>query len=51
MGGISNFQIEDTFKKIGDEDLLENTFGVFTSNYMNKFINHAAMIKENTLLS
>ena len=46
MGGISNFQIEDTFKKIGDEDLLENTFGVFTSNYMNKFINHAAMTSD-----
>ena len=46
MGGISNFQIEDTFKKIGDEDLLENIFGVFTSNYMNKFINHAAMISD-----
>ena len=46
MGGISNFQIEDTFKKVGDEDLLENIFGVFTSNYMNKFINHAAMISD-----
>ena len=46
MGGISNFQIEDTFKKIGDEDLLENIFGVFTSNYMNKFINHAAMTSD-----
>ena len=44
MGGISNFQIEDAFKKIGDEDLLENFVGVFPSNYMNKFINHAAMI-------
>ena len=43
MGGISNFQIEDAFKKIGDEDLLENFVGVFPSNYMNKFINHAAM--------
>ena len=46
MGGISNFQIEDAFKKIGDEDLLENFVGVFPSNYMNKFINHAAMISD-----
>ena len=46
MGGISNFQIEDAFKKIGDEDLLENVVGVFPSNYMNKFINHAAMISD-----
>ena len=27
MGGISNFQIEDAFKKSDDEDLLENIFG------------------------
>ena len=46
MGGISNFPIEDAFKKIGDEDLLENFFWVFPSNYMNKFINHAAMISD-----
>ena len=45
MGGISNFQIEDAFKKIDDEDLLNNFVGVFPSNYMNKFINHAAMIE------
>ena len=46
MGGISNFQIEDAIKKIGDEDLSENFVGVFPSNYMNKFINHAAMIED-----
>ena len=46
MGGISNYQIEDAFKKIGDEDLLKNFVGVFPSNYMNKFINHAAMISD-----
>ena len=46
MGGISNYQIKDAFKKIGDEDLLENFVGVFPSNYMNKFINHAAMISD-----
>ena len=54
MGGISNFQIENTIKKIGDEDLLDNFVGVFPSNYMNRFINHSAMIeekRENTLLS
>ena len=46
MAGISNYQIEDTFKKYGDEDLLENFVGVFPSNYMNKFINHDAMISD-----
>ena len=46
MGGISNYQIEDAFRKIGDEDLLENFVGVFPSNCMNKFINHAAMISD-----
>ena len=46
MGGISNFQIEEAFKKINDEDLLDNFVEVFPSNYMNKFINHAAMIED-----
>ena len=46
MGGISNFQIENTIKKIGDEDLLDNFVGVFPSNYMNRFINYSAMIEE-----
>ena len=27
-------------------DLLENFVGAFPSNYMNKFINHAAMIED-----
>ena len=46
MAGISNFQMEEAFEKIGDEDLLENFVGVFPSNRMNRFINHAAMISE-----
>ena len=46
MACISNFQIEETFEKIGDEDLLENFAGVFPSNRVNRFINHAAMISE-----
>ena len=46
MAGISNFQIEDAIKKIGDQDLSENFVGVFPSNYLNKFINHAAMIED-----
>ena len=45
-GGISNYQIENAFKKIGDEDLLHNFVGVSPSNYMNKVINHAAMIED-----
>ena len=46
MAGISTFQIEEAFKKIDDEDLLKNFVGVFPSNKMNKFIDHAAMISE-----
>ena len=46
MGGISNFQIEDAIKRIGDEDILNNFVGVFPLNHMNKFINHSAMIEE-----
>ena len=46
MGGISNFQIENAFKKINDEDLLNNFVGVFPANYMNKFIKHATMIND-----
>ena len=44
MGGISNFQIENARANIGDDDLTSNFVGVFQSNYMNKFIDHAAMI-------
>ena len=46
MGGIRNFQIEDAIKNIGDEDLTDNFVGVFPLNYMNKCIDHAAMISE-----
>ena len=46
MGGISNFQIEQAFKKIDEEDLLNNFVGGFPSNYINKFINHEAMIED-----
>ena len=46
MGGISKFQVEEAFKKIGDEDLLKNFVGVFPSNRMNRFIDHAAMISD-----
>ena len=46
MARISNFQIEEAFKIIGDKDLLENFVGVFPSNYMNKLIDHASMISD-----
>ena len=45
MGEISNIQIEQAFQNIGDPDISSNFVGVFPSNYMNKFINHAAMIE------
>ena len=44
--GISNFQTENAFKKIDDEDINDNFVGVFSSNDMNKLINNAAMISE-----
>ena len=34
--GISNFQIEEAFKNIGDKDINGNFVRVFPSNYMNK---------------
>ena len=52
--GISNFQIEEAFKNIGDEDIDTNFVSTFPSNYMNKFINNASMVsekKENVRLS
>ena len=44
MGGISNFQIENAIRNIGGDVLKNNFVGVFPSNYMNKFIDHASMI-------
>ena len=44
MGGISNFQIEKAIEFIRDDDLKNNFVGVFPSNYMSKFIDHASMI-------
>ena len=44
MAGISNFQIENIIANIGDNDLISNFVGVFPLNYMNKFIDRAAMI-------
>ena len=44
--GISNFQIENALKNMSDEDINDNFVDVFSSNYMNTFIDHAAMISE-----
>ena len=44
--GISNVQIQNAIRNIGDEDLNDNFVGVFPSNHLNKFINHAAMVSE-----
>ena len=46
VGGISNFQVENAIKNIGDDDLIDNFVGLFPSNYMNKFIDHASMISD-----
>ena len=44
MGEISNFQIDKVIANIGEDDLISSFLGVFPSNYINKFIDHAAMI-------
>ena len=44
--GISNFQIKNAIKNVKHEDLDDCFVGVFPSNHMNKFINHAVMISE-----
>ena len=46
MGGISNIQIEKAFRDLDDPNLLDNFVGVFPSDYLNKFVNHAAMIND-----
>ena len=46
MGGISNIQMEKAFRDLSDPDLLNNFAGVFPSDYLNKFVNHAAMIND-----
>ena len=43
---ISNFQIENAIENIEDNDLRDNFVRVFPLNYLNKFINHAAMISD-----
>ena len=44
MEGISNGQIEKAFRDLEDPDLLDNFVGVFPTDYLNKFVNHVAMI-------
>ena len=44
--GISNFQIENAIENTEGDDLKDNFVGVFPSNYLNKFINHTAMISD-----
>ena len=44
--GISNFQIENALKNMNDDYMDDSFVGVFPSNHMNKFIDHAAMISE-----
>ena len=46
VDGISNFQFEEAFKNINDENIDDNFVGVFHSNHMNTFIDHASMISQ-----
>ena len=47
--GISNLQIENALRNIGDEELDDNFVGVFASDRMNRFINHAEKRKRSFL--
>ena len=38
---MNNLQIENALRNIGDEELDDNFVGVFASDRMNRFINHA----------
>ena len=49
--GIRNFQIEEAFKNIGDENIENKFVGTFPLNHMNKLINHNLMICENKKIS
>ena len=44
--GVSNFEIENILKNMNDDDIDDNFIGVFPSNHVNRFIDHAAMISE-----
>ena len=44
--GISNDQIEEAFKNMGDGDINDNFVGAFPSNHMNKLIDHKLMISK-----
>ena len=46
MAGISNETIEDFFEKVNDDDLKNNFIGVFSSNFINKFISFHSIIKD-----
>ena len=46
IDGINNFQIEEAFKNINDEDVDENLVGAFPSNHTNKFIDPISMISQ-----
>ena len=44
--GISSIQVENTHKKLDDEDINDNFVGVFPANHMNRFIDYKTMILE-----
>ena len=46
VDGISNFQIEEAFRNINDDDMNDNFVEAFPLNHMNKFIDHASMISQ-----
>ena len=43
---ITNFQIEEAFIYINDDDINDNFVDAFPSNHVNKSIDHASMISQ-----
>ena len=44
--GISNFQIEEAFRNLNNQDISDNFVGAFPANHMNKFIDYKSMISD-----
>ena len=44
--GISNFQIEETFKNLNNPDINDNFVGAFPANQLTKFIDYKSMITD-----
>ena len=44
--GISNIQIGNALRNLGDEDINDKFVGAFLANHMNRFIDYKTMISD-----